>query len=44
MVEPRAVARIETLDWLAEKWVWLIKPKLPGKVVKMIRHLEDISD
>ena len=31
-------------DWSAEQWVWLIKPKLSGKVAKVIKHLEDIND
>ena len=32
------------LDWPAEQWVWLLKPKLSGKAAKVIRHLEDIND
>ena len=32
------------LDWPAEQWVWLFKPKLSGKAAKVIRHLEDIND
>ena len=32
------------LEWPAEQWVWLIKPKLSGKAAKVIRHLDDIND
>ena len=32
------------LQWPAEQWVWLIKPKLSGNAAKVIRPLDDIND
>ena len=31
-------------QWPREQWVWLLKPKLTGKAVKAVRHLENTSD
>ncbi|XP_068243836.1 uncharacterized protein [Palaemon carinicauda] len=32
------------LNWPAEQWAWLLKPKLSGKAAKVVRHLDDTKD
>ncbi|XP_068218467.1 uncharacterized protein [Palaemon carinicauda] len=32
------------LNWSAEQWVWLLKPKLSGKAAQVVRHLDDTKD